>query len=98
MRARVGHRPVDEREAAVDATRQERGVLVVGLHDEAEALEAAEVLGERERDAGAALAERGVGDRVLAELLDEGDARILDAPQLLGIVAPDRGAASAPRR
>ena len=46
-----------------------------------------EVLGERERDAGAALAERGVRDRrTCPSSVDERDARVLDAPQLLGIV------------
>jgi len=74
---------MQQREAAVDASRQERRVLVVRLHDEAEPLEAAKVVGERQRDAGAALAERGIGDRIFTELVDEGDARIFDAPQLL---------------
>ena len=86
VRAGVGDRPMDEREVAVDAARQERRVFVVGLHDEAVALERAKVVGERERDARPALAERGVGDRVFAELVDERDARIFDAPKLFGIV------------
>ena len=68
------------------APREERRVLVVGLHDEPVALERAKVLGERERDARAALAERGVRDGVLAQLVDERDARVLDPPELLGVV------------
>ncbi len=77
---------MDEREVPVDAPRQQRRVLVVGLHDEPASLEAAKVLGESEGDARAALAERRVRDRVLAQLFDESDPRILDAPQLLGVV------------
>ena len=77
---------------------KQRRVLVVGLHDQAAALEGAEVLGERERDARAALAERRVRDRVLAELLDERDARVLDAPELLGVVLGVGREASARRR
>ena len=71
--------------AAVDAAGQQRGVLVIGLHDEAEALEAVEVLGERERHTGSSSTERGVGHDVLTQLLDEGDAGIFDAPQLLRV-------------
>ena len=85
VRARVRHRAMQQGEAAVDAPGQQRGVLVVGLHDQAEALEAAEVLGERQRHAGPSSTERGVGHDVPTELFDERDARVFDAPQLLGI-------------
>ena len=64
---------------------QERRVLVVGLHHEPASLEVSKVLGERERDAGAPFAEGGVRDRILAELLDERDPRVLDPPELLGV-------------
>ena len=52
---------------------------------QAKALEVVEVVGERERHTGSSSAERGVGHDVSIELLDERDARIFDAPQLLGI-------------
>ncbi len=86
VRALFGHRAVKEREVSVDAPGQECSILVVGLHDESVPLEAFEVVGEREGHAGPTLAERRVGDGVLAQLVHEGDARILDAPQLFGIV------------
>ena len=49
------HRAMEQREAAVDAARQQRRILVVGLHDQAVPLERAEVLGQRQRDAGPSL-------------------------------------------
>ena len=86
VRARAADRPMQQREAPVDAPRQQRRVLVVRLHHQPAALERAEVLGERERHAGSAARERGVRDGVLAQLGDVGDARILDAPDLLGMM------------
>src|SRR5947208_8983977 len=86
MRARVGHRAVKERETPVDPARKQRSVLVVRLHDQSIPLEATEVLGERERHTRPSSAESGVRDHELAELLDEGDPRILDPPELLRIV------------
>jgi hypothetical protein len=55
------------------------------LHDQAETLEAVEVVGQRERHARSPATERGVGHDVPIQLVDEGDAGVFDAPQLLGI-------------
>ena len=48
------HWPMDERPASVNLVRQKRRVLIVGRHDHAESLEAAEVLRKSKRDAGSA--------------------------------------------
>jgi hypothetical protein len=77
---------VDRREAAVDAARQQGRVLVVGLHHQAVPLEAAKVLRERERDPGTPSAERRVSHPVPADLFDNGDARVFDAPELFRIL------------
>ena len=69
VRAGVVHRAVDQRKVAVHAARQKRGVLVVGLHDEAVAFERTKILGQGQRNAGTAAAECRVGDRILAEAL-----------------------------
>src|SRR5207249_11843260 len=61
-------------------------VLVIGLQHLAASVEVPEVFCERERDARPSPAEGGICDRVLPEILDEGDARILDAPELLRMV------------
>jgi hypothetical protein len=74
---------VEQREVPVDATRQQGGVLVVGLHHQTATLEVAEILGERERHARASSPEGGVRDHVRAQLLDEGDPGILDPPDLV---------------
>jgi hypothetical protein len=70
----------------VDPSRKKRRILVIGLHHEAATLEIHEVLGERQRYAGPTLAESGIGHRIFAELRDERDARVLDSPQLLGVI------------
>ena len=77
---------MNEREVSVDAAREERRVLVVWLHHDAQTLEGAKILGQRERHAGTASTECRVGNRVFAELLDPSDARILDPPKLLAMV------------
>ena len=78
---------MQEHPVAVDPARQEHGVLVLGGHDHPQAREAPEVLGLGERHAWAFAAEHGVGDDPAVQLLDEGDARILEAPLLLGVRA-----------
>jgi len=86
-------RTVDKRELSVDPTRQERGVLVVRLHDETAPLEIAEVSGEGQRDARAAFGEGGVRDGVPAELLDPRDPGVFDSPELFRMilgVGPER--------
>jgi hypothetical protein len=98
VRAGVGHGPVQQGEAAVHAARQQRGILVIGLHHQPAALEGPEVLGERERDAGPAPAEGCVGHRIAPELVDVGDPRVLDAPQLLGIAIGIAQRCDMPRR
>ena len=86
MCAGRSHRPVHEGEVAIHATRQERGILVIRLHGEPQPLERDEVLGQGERHAGAALAERRERHGIGAQFLDEGDAGILDSPELLWMV------------
>ena len=75
-------RPVEEHPLAVDPVRQQRGVLVVGLADDAAALDAAEVLRRGEVDGGPGRPVGGAGDHPVAELRHEDDARILEAPLL----------------
>ncbi len=67
---------------SADPARQQGGVLILRRHDDAEALEVAEILGERQGDAGTVVRVGGVDDGVLAEFGDVGDAGVLDAPQL----------------
>jgi hypothetical protein len=81
---------VNECEVAVDPTRQEGGVLVRRLHDDAVPLEDPKVLREGEGDPGATLAESRVCDHVLAELFNEGDPWILDSPDLLWVLVGSR--------
>jgi hypothetical protein len=78
---------VEEHPVAADPARQQGGILVLGRHGHPETLEGLEVLGLGERDAGPLPAERGVRDDPGAELLDEGDARIFEAPLLFGVPA-----------
>lgn len=85
MGADVRHGPVQQGIQAVHAAREQRRVLVIRLHDEPAAFECDEILRQRQRDATAVLAERGISDDVLVQFLDEGDPRILDAPQFFGI-------------
>jgi hypothetical protein len=84
--SRIGDRTVHEREHAVDAPRQQRRILVVRPHHQPAPFEADEIVGQRERNPGTAFAERGIGDRILAELRDEGDARVFQTPQFLGVI------------
>ena len=77
-------RAVEEHPVSVDAARQQRSVLVVGCHDRPQALERPEVVGPGERDPRSRRPEGGVGDDPVAELVDVGDPRVLQAPLLLG--------------
>jgi len=77
---------VEQREVSVDASRQQRRVLVVGLHHQATALKVAKIPRQRERHARATPAKRCVRDDVLAELRDIRDPWVFDPPELLWIV------------
>ena len=61
--------------------------LSSGRHDDTVALETSEVFGQSQRHSGAAARIRSVGDHVLLQLGHESDARILDAPDFLRILA-----------
>ena len=97
--------PVKEHPAALDPVREERGVLVVRLSDDAAPLDAREVLCRREENGWARGSVGGAGDDPAVELVDPDDARILESPllargpargeQRLGI---DRPVADAVRR
>jgi hypothetical protein len=86
VRPRPGLRTMEQREAAVNATWQQRRVFVVRLHDEAVSLEVAEVFGEGQSHSGPSPAVRRIGDGVSSELLDKRDARVFDPPELLRIL------------
>jgi hypothetical protein len=78
----LGLGPVQEHPAAVDAMRKERGVLVLGVPDDAVALDCADVRGRGEKDGRSGRAVGGAGDHPAAELLDPDDAGILETPLL----------------
>jgi hypothetical protein len=82
----VRRRAVNQGEQAVDASRKERRILVVRLHDQAEALKCHEILGQREGHAGSSLSECRVRNDVLAEFFDECDSRIFDPPKFVGML------------
>ena len=67
-------------------TREQRGVLVLRRHHRPEARDAPEVARRRQRDERPATAVRGVGDRPLLAFGEPGEARVLAAPDLLGMV------------
>ena len=87
IRGGRGPRTMEQRKAAVDATRQHRRILVVRLHDQSQALECTEVRGQGQRDAGTRLTERRIGHGILPEFLNEGDPRILNAPLFFRMVS-----------
>ena len=85
-------RAVEEDPAAVDPVREQRGVLVLGMPDDAVALDGAEVLGRGEKDGRAGRTVGGAGDHPALELVDPDDARVLEAPLLAR--RPSSGASS----
>ena len=107
--AAQGRRAMDHRPAAAEPDREERRVLVFGRHGRPEAGDGPEVPGHRERHERPAAAVGGVRDRPLLALGEPRDARILAAPDLLGVALdigaqqrlgvepPVRGAVRAPR-
>ena len=76
---------MNERPVSIDSPRQECGVLVIRRHDDAVALETAKIFGQSQRHTGTAARIRSVGDDVLLQFGNESDARVLNAPDFLGI-------------
>jgi hypothetical protein len=76
---------MEHRPAPAELHRKESSILIVGRHDRAEPLELLEVGGGGERDQRPTDGESSIGDGVVAGLLEPGDARILDAPDLFRI-------------
>ena len=72
--------------ASIDSPRQKGGVLVVRRHDHAESFECAEVFGQGKRHARTSARIGSVGHNVFLKFGDEGDARILDAPDFFRII------------
>ena len=88
---RIGHpdvgpgradRAMDQSPIPVDPMRQQGRVLVLRRHDHAVALEAAEILRERQSHARTLTRVGGIDNGILAQFGNIGDARIFDAPQL----------------
>src|SRR6267142_6480528 len=76
---------MDQRPESVDSPRQERCIFVVRRHDDAKSFEVAEVFREGQRYSRTTTRIGRVGYGILLEFWDIRNARILDAPQLLGI-------------
>ena len=80
MCARRAHRPVNQGPLTADPMGKQRGVLVFGRHDDAAALEVAEIFSERQRDAWTVARKCRVDDGVFLYFFNVSDARILDTP------------------
>ena len=85
MRPERRHGTMNQSPASVDSARQKSGVFVVRRHDYAKSFEGPEIFGQSQGYSGTAARIGSVGDHVLLQFGDEGDARIFDAPDLLGI-------------
>ena len=86
MRPERCHGTMNQRPAAVDSSRQECGVLVIRRHDDAVSFEGAEVFGQSQRHSGPAARIGRVGNDVLLQFRNKGDARIFNAPDLFRII------------
>ena len=98
MGADAGHgggRAVEHGVPAAKTHREKRRVFVLRWHDRPQTLKMLEVLGGRERHQRPALGVGRVGDDVASFAIEAANARILDAPELLGValrVGRQRGA------
>ena len=82
----VRHGPMNQGPESIDSPGQKRCIFIVRRHDDAVALEAVKVFGERQRNSRATARIGGVSDCILLQFGHESDARILDAPDFLGIL------------
>src|SRR5581483_11895034 len=78
------YRTMDQEPLTVDAMRKEGGILVFRRHDDAIALELVEIFGHSQRNSGPVARVSSIDNRIFAQLGNIGDARIFDAPYLLG--------------
>ena len=86
MGAKSCHGAVNQSPPAVNPSRQQRRVLILRRHDDAEPLKALEIPGQRQGDSWTASRKRRVRYSVLLEFRDVSDAGIFDAPYLFRIV------------
>src|SRR5258707_1109976 len=77
---------MNQRPISIDSPRQERRIFVIRWRDDTVALEGAKVLGQGQGYSRPTARIGGVGHDVLLQFGHERDARIFNAPDLLGIL------------
>ena len=88
--AQRGHWTMAHGPVTIDPARKQSRVLILMRHDHAKSLETPEISGERQRNTGATSCKGCVGNRILFEFRNVGDARIFDAPNFFRKVAGTR--------
>src|ERR1700678_525058 len=84
VRPEVRHRTMNQRPVSVDSSGKNRGVLIVGRHNDAVTLKGAEVFRQGKRNSRTAARIRSVSNHILLYLGDESNPRVLDTPDFLG--------------
>src|SRR4051794_37843910 len=79
------HRSMNQCPTTIELAREKRRVLVLWGHDRPMPFERAKVLGGGQSNQGSGARIGGVGHRIATQWLEEYDASVFHAPQLLGI-------------
>jgi len=83
MRVEPAKRAMDQGPLAIDPVRQKSRIFVLRLHDHAIPLEGVEIFCECQGHTRPAVCVRGIGDGILAQFRNIGDAWVFYAPQFI---------------